>query len=43
MHLCTGKGAKGPFINVENFVFDIYHNFRKTAKLKKAAKGVHEH
>ena len=34
-YLCAVKGAKELSVNVENFVFDIYHNFRRSGKLKK--------
>ena len=34
-HLCAGKGDNKLSVNVENFVIDIHHNFRRSAKLKK--------
>ena len=40
-HLCAGKGDNKLSVNVENFVIDIHHNFRRSAKLKKKT-GVHE-
>ena len=40
-HLCAGKGDNKLSVNVENFVIDIYHNSRRSAKLKKQL-GVHE-
>ena len=33
-HLCAGKTDSKLSVNVENFVIDIYHNFRRSAKLK---------
>ena len=35
VHLCARKGAKELSVNVEHFVIDIYHNFGRSAKLKK--------
>ena len=29
-------------LNVKDFVIDIYYHFRRNAKMKKTAKGVHE-
>ena len=40
-HLCAGKGDNKLSVNVENFVIDIYHNSRRSAKLKNQL-GVHE-
>ena len=34
-HMCAGKGDNKLSVNVENFVIDIHHNFRRSAKLKK--------
>ena len=34
-YLWVVKGAKELSVNVEDFVFNIYHNFRRSAKLKK--------
>ena len=34
-NLCAGKGDNKLSVNVENFVIDIHHNFRRSAKLKK--------
>ena len=34
-HFRAGKGDNRLSVNVENFVIDIYHNFRRSAKLKK--------
>ena len=34
-HLCAGKGDNKLSVNVENFVIDIHHNFRRSAKQKK--------
>ena len=34
-HLCAGKGDNKLSVNVENFVIDIHHNFRRSTKLKK--------
>ena len=34
-HLSAGKGDNKLSVNVENFVIDIHHNFRRSAKLKK--------
>ena len=34
-HLRAGIGDNKLSVNVENFVIDIYHNFRRSAKLKK--------
>ena len=34
-HLCAGKEAKELSVNVEDFVIDVYYNFRRSAKLKK--------
>ena len=34
-HLRAGKGDNKLSVNVENFVIDINHNFRRSAKLKK--------
>ena len=39
-HLCAGKRDNKLSVNVENFA-DIYHNFCRSAKLKKQL-GVHE-
>ena len=33
-HLCAGKRAKELSVNVEDFVIDIYHHFRRSAKGK---------
>ena len=33
-HLCAGKGAKDLAVNIEDFVIDIYYNFRQSAKCK---------
>ena len=34
VHLCTGKGDKELSVNFEDFVIDIYHHFRRSAKRK---------
>ena len=34
-HFCSGKGAKELSLNVENFVIDIYYDFRRSPKQKK--------
>ena len=34
-HLYAGKGDNKLSVNVENFVIDIHHNFRRSTKLKK--------
>jgi hypothetical protein len=33
-HLCAGKGAKELSVNIEDFVIDIYYNFRRSVKRK---------
>ena len=31
-HFCAGRGVKELSVNVENFVIDIYYDFRRSAK-----------
>ena len=40
--VCAEKGAKELAVTVKDFVIEIYYHFRRSAKPKKTAMGVHE-